>query len=53
MKYLISAGHGAADPGACANVYTEAGIALEMRELVATRLSETQLDALFIAAKKL
>lgn len=40
MKYLISAGHSATDPGACANGYTEAGIALEMRELVATRLIE-------------
>ncbi len=40
MKYLISAGHGAADPGACANGHTEAAIALEMRELVANRLLE-------------
>lgn len=40
MKYLISAGHGATDPGACANGCTEAGIALEMRDLVAARLVE-------------
>lgn len=40
MKYLISAGHGATDPGACANGYTEAAISLEMRDLVATRLIE-------------
>ena len=38
MKYLISAGHSATDPGACANGYTEAAIALEMRDLVAARL---------------
>lgn len=40
MKYLISAGHSATDPGACANGHTEAAIALEMRELLATRLLE-------------
>lgn len=40
MKYLISAGHSATDPGACAHGHTEAGIALEIRELVATRLLE-------------
>ncbi len=40
MKILISAGHGAADPGACAHGHTEAAIALEMRDLVATRLLE-------------
>jgi N-acetylmuramoyl-L-alanine amidase len=38
MKYLISAGHGGTDPGACANGHTEAAIALEMRELIADRL---------------
>lgn len=40
MKYLISAGHSAADPGACANGHTEAAIALDMRDLVAKRLLE-------------
>lgn len=40
MKYLISAGHSATDPGACANGYREADIALQMRELVAARLLE-------------
>ena len=40
MKYLVSAGHGGPDPGACANGHKEAAIALEMRELVATRLLE-------------
>ena len=40
MKFLISAGHSAADPGACANGFTEAEIALEMRDLVAARLLE-------------
>lgn len=40
MKYLISAGHSATDPGACANGHTEAAIALEMRNLVAKRLLE-------------
>lgn len=40
MKYLISAGHGGPDPGACANGQTEAAIALQMRDLVATRLLE-------------
>jgi N-acetylmuramoyl-L-alanine amidase len=40
MRYLISAGHSATDPGACAHGYTEAAIALEMRDLVATRLLE-------------
>lgn len=40
MKYLISAGHGGPDPGACANGHREADIALEMRDLVATRLLE-------------
>lgn len=40
MKYLISAGHSSADPGACANGHTEAAIALEMRDLVAKRLLE-------------
>lgn len=40
MKYLISAGHSASDPGACAGDHTEAAIALEMRDLVATRLLE-------------
>lgn len=38
MKYLISAGHSATDPGACANGYREADIALEMRDLVASHL---------------
>lgn len=40
MKYLVSAGHSATDPGACANGHTEAAIALEMRDLVAKRLLE-------------
>ena len=40
MKYLISAGHSATGPGACANGYTESAIALEMRDLVASRLLE-------------
>jgi N-acetylmuramoyl-L-alanine amidase len=40
MKFLISAGHSATDPGACANGHTEAAIALELRELVANRLLE-------------
>ena len=40
MKYLISAGHGGTDPGACANGHAEAAIALEMRDLVAIRLVE-------------
>lgn len=40
MKYLISAGHGGTDPGACAHGYTEAAIVLEMRDLVAARLFE-------------
>jgi len=40
MKYLISAGHGGPDPGACANGYKEAAITLNMREMVATRLLE-------------
>lgn len=40
MKYLISAGHSATDPGACANGHTEAAIALDMRDLVAKRLLE-------------
>lgn len=38
--YLISAGHGGADPGAVAFGRREADIALTMRELVATRLLE-------------
>ncbi len=38
MKYLISAGHGGADPGACANGYKEADIALDMRERVSSYL---------------
>ena len=38
--YLISAGHGGPDPGACAFGRKEADIALAMRELVATRLLE-------------
>jgi N-acetylmuramoyl-L-alanine amidase len=40
MKYLISAGHSATDPGACANGHTEAAIALDMRDRVALRLVE-------------
>ncbi len=40
MKYLISAGHSAKDPGACAHGYTEAAIALDMRDRVAARLLE-------------
>ena len=40
MKYLISAGHSSADPGACAHGHTEAAIALDMRDLVAKRLLE-------------
>jgi N-acetylmuramoyl-L-alanine amidase len=40
VKYLISAGHSATDPGACAHGHTEAAIALEMRYLVAKRLLE-------------
>lgn len=40
MKYLISAGHSATDPGACANGHAEAAIALDMRDLVAKRLLE-------------
>jgi N-acetylmuramoyl-L-alanine amidase len=40
LKFLISAGHSATDPGACANGHTEAAIALEMRDLVAKRLLE-------------
>ena len=39
-KYLISAGHGGTDPGACAFGRKEADIALTMRELVAKRLLE-------------
>jgi N-acetylmuramoyl-L-alanine amidase len=38
MKYLISAGHGGADPGAVANGHTEASIALDMRDRVAEQL---------------
>lgn len=38
MKLLISAGHSAADPGACGHGYTEAAIALDLRNLVAERL---------------
>lgn len=38
MKYLISAGHGGTDPGACANGCKEADIALDMRERVASCL---------------
>lgn len=40
MKYLISAGHSASDPGAVAPGYTEAAIALDMRDRVALRLVE-------------
>ncbi len=40
MKYLISAGHGGKSPGAIAHGHTEAAIALEMRDLVAARLTE-------------
>lgn len=40
MKFLISAGHGGTDPGACAFGRREADIALQMRELVAARLLE-------------
>ncbi len=40
MKFLVSAGHGGGDPGACAFGRTESDIALEMRELVAKRLLE-------------
>lgn len=40
MKYLISAGHGGGDPGACANGRREADIALDMRDLTATALME-------------
>ena len=38
--YLISAGHGGTDPGACANGYREADVALELRDLVAKHLTE-------------
>lgn len=38
--YLISAGHGGTDPGACAFGRKEADIALQMRSLVAARLLE-------------
>lgn len=38
MKYLISAGHGGLDPGACAFGRREADIALQMRELVSSHL---------------
>jgi N-acetylmuramoyl-L-alanine amidase len=40
MKFLISAGHGGTDPGACAHGHTEAAIALAMRDKVAARLLE-------------
>lgn len=40
MNYLVSAGHGGTDPGACANGYKEADIALDMRGRVTTRLQE-------------
>jgi N-acetylmuramoyl-L-alanine amidase len=38
MKFLITAGHGAGDPGAVANGVTEADIAVELRDLVAMEL---------------
>lgn len=38
--YLISAGHGGTDPGACANGYKEADVALHMRDLVAKHLRD-------------
>lgn len=38
--YLIGAGHGGTDPGACAFGRREADIALQMRELVSARLLE-------------
>lgn len=44
--YLISAGHGGDDPGACALGRKEADICLAMRELVATRLLEMRHTAL-------
>lgn len=50
MKYLISAGHGGPDPGACANGCTESAIALEMRNLVAIRLIEMRHTALMDGA---
>lgn len=46
MKYLISAGHGGKDAGACANGYKEAEVALMMRGLVASRLLEMRHAAL-------
>lgn len=39
-NYLISAGHGGGDPGACAYGMKEADVALIMREMVASRLRE-------------
>ena len=36
--YLISAGHGGTDPGACANGYKEADVCLQLRDLVAAEL---------------
>lgn len=42
MKYLISAGHSATDPGAVAHGHTEAAICLDMRDRVAARLLEMQ-----------
>lgn len=40
MKFLISAGHGGTDPGACANGHTESQICTEVRDAVAARLIE-------------
>jgi N-acetylmuramoyl-L-alanine amidase len=51
MSYLVSAGHGGTDPGACANGYREADIAMDMRERVATRLLELRHSVLMDGGK--
>lgn len=43
---LISAGHGASDPGACANGYSEAAIALIFRDGIAVELRRRGLSVL-------
>lgn len=49
--YLISAGHGGDDPGACAFGLKEANVCLAMRELVATRLLQMRHTVLQDGAK--
>ena len=40
MKFTVTAGHSDKDPGACANGYKEADLALWLRNTIASKLRQ-------------